>query len=247
MFNYIRGELYRITHKKSSYIYFSILFVLFFVLMLLIKTIADLDKENIIFVTQVIIASFSFYFIGIPVFMSVYTDDFSAKTLSSAISAGVGKLKLIISKFIVEAIYLCVVYLFGLLAFFLMYLLSTGFQIPSAEDFQTLGITTMLSFLSILGFSAISSILAFLSQRTSLAIIMYILIGSGVVHLILNLLTLLHEFFETISEWTLSGRLTSAQASQSVTKEFLLVFGIYLLVSIGVNYWILREKEIRIN
>jgi ABC-type transport system involved in multi-copper enzyme maturation permease subunit len=101
MFDLMRGELYRLAHKKSLFIYFAALTVAYLLLAFIrsggfTATSAGDDAMSL----------FGFLppFIGVILFAGVYTDDLDSRNLIALVGFGLGKVRIVVAKLVVFAL-----------------------------------------------------------------------------------------------------------------------------------------------
>ena len=96
MLNYLKADIYRVLKKKSYLIASAVVFAIYLVtLVVLLNKAADyLDMVNSV------LADLGVIVIGITVFTSVFSDDFSSKAMQTVIGFGTSRRKLVLSRFI---------------------------------------------------------------------------------------------------------------------------------------------------
>jgi ABC-type transport system involved in multi-copper enzyme maturation permease subunit len=176
MFRLINGEIYRLLHKKSMYIYFLSLAAGYFIL-------AFIRSGG--FNEQAIVNDALNFFNFLPalaggfLFAAIYTDDLSAKSLTTLVGFGVSKTKIVLAKFILMA-------MFGAAIFALapLWLFSThaifGWT-ASASALATVFAVSLKFFLVSLGYSALSGIAVYGLQRPTFAMVLYILLSFNII------------------------------------------------------------------
>ena len=176
MLNYIHGELYRLLHKKSMYVFFSALTV-GYLLITYIRS-GGFNAESIT-VDAVQLFSFLPVLAGGFLFSSVYTDDLSSKNLITLVGFGLSKAKIVISKLILIALFSAIVY--GLAPFIHCSVYSIlGWQ-ATADIWTMVYAASAKFFLLTVAFSVLSSIAVYGMQRTTFAIVTYILLAFNIV------------------------------------------------------------------
>ena len=172
----IYGEVYRILHKKSMYIYFGALAV-GYIFITFIRSGGFNDESAV----KDAAALFSFFpaLAGGFLFSSVFTDDLNSKNLITLVGFGINKIKIIIAKFIIAVLFGAV--LFGILPLFHFALYAVFSSAASASQTAMLFALSFKFLLMTLAYCAISGIVVFGSQRTTFAIVTYILFSFSVI------------------------------------------------------------------
>ncbi|MDR0380604.1 MAG: hypothetical protein LBH86_01230 [Oscillospiraceae bacterium] len=181
MLKYIHGEIYRLLHKKSMYIYFSVLALGYFFLTLVrssgLSTGAIVnDALNLFMILSVLTGGF--------LFSAVYTDDLNAKNLIMLVGFGMSKVKIVLSKFILMTLSSAVVWV--LIPLYICFVHAVMGRPASAEIITTLYTSAMPHFLKIVAFAAVSGFVVYGSQRPTFSMVAFLLLILGVVS---NLLT----------------------------------------------------------
>jgi len=176
MLKYIRGEIYRLIHKKSMYIFFAALFAGY--LFITYVRSGGYNEESIV---NEAFNLFNF----LPVlaggffFAAIYTDDLNSKNLTSLVGFGLSKLIIVIAKFVLIS-------LFGALGFGLVPLVHCGVYAvlgwkATADTWSMIYAVSAKYFLTTVAFSVLSGIVVYGLQRTTFAIVTYVLLAFGVV------------------------------------------------------------------
>jgi len=198
MLKLIRGEIYRLLHKKSIYIYFGVLAVGYF-LAAFVRSGGFNDE------TVVKDAMNFFQFLpalaGGFLFSAIYTDDLNSKNLITLVGYGINKTKIVTAKFILMLLFGSAV--FGLMPLF-HYAVYAILGCNVTMDQMTVIYAVSLKFLLMtLAFAALSSIAAYGVQRTTFAIVSYILLAFGVVGALIAAVSNVLEL--NIAEHIISG------------------------------------------
>lgn len=177
MISYIKAETYRFTRKKSFLLLLAIFAVGYGVITFLQRgNIADFQFFNMMLI------DLSPMLIGIAIFVMVYTDDISAHSIQIPIGYGLPRWKIVIAKMIeVLMVYVGVIIYTLLLAFIVdkVYGANQNFT----EFLRPIGI----SILSTMLYASIASFFALVVQKGSTAIITFILLISGMLESLLQL------------------------------------------------------------
>lgn len=235
MLNYIYSELYRIFNKKSVYIYYGILFVLFTVMLLFIGGLSDLDGNGLMQFVIIILQSVVVFFIGIQAFLTVYSDDLSAKTLPNIIASNVSRTTLVFSKLIISIIYLAVVYVVCGIFITGIYIMVDGGFAHLYSGLQPLFPYAIVSLLNTLGMMSIASVFVYLLQKSALSTTLFVVLISGMIPSIIGLLISVNKIFETIYKGTFtyitSQGYSHIGVSGSIGTAFFIGLACYIALS----------------
>jgi len=176
MLKYMRGELYRLLHKKSLYIYFGALALGYFLVAFIRSggfgegSIAG-DAANFFMYLPVLAGGY--------LFAALYTDDLGAKSLAVLVGFGIGKTKIVLAK-------LCLMALLGAAAFGLAPLFHCGVYAalgcaPGPGDWAMVYALALKFLLSTLAFAVLSGVIVYGTQRVTFAGVLYILLAFNVV------------------------------------------------------------------
>jgi len=244
MIRLIHGEIYRLAHKRSLYIYFALLAACYAFLAFVRS--GGFDSESIL-------RDAGSFFEYMPVlaggflFAAVYTDDLNSKTLISLVGFGTGKTKIVVVKFILMAVF-CIA-AFGLAPLFLFGIhAALGWPAPADVLLQVYMIS-FKQFLVSVGFAALSGIVVYGLQRTTFAIVAYVLLAfgiiSGLASWILNS-DFVSALFPGLSSHLMagiSGRIYMAAAKGEPFIMPLIEYAIYVAVAIALSSLAFRKKE----
>lgn len=247
MMNYIKSELYRLSHKKSSYIYFAVMFGLFLLLMSLanITSVAGFNEG----VLQIIRVLLVFVF-GIHVFQAVYTDELSARILPTTISTGLSRVQLILAKLVVSIVYLLAIYVvcavfYSIIAIFY----AKGLNADFFNGISDLVPYVVFSFINNIVFLLIGSIIAYATQKSVLAITIFVVMVTGILSQIVALVGMIIPFFLDVYEYLPTSQynslVTTFSVNSSISIENLLILSLYAIVSLVLSYLVLSRSEIK--
>lgn len=213
MLNYIKGEMYRLIHKKGNYLYFAILYGLFSLLMVFSKMDIQGLVEGLIIMVNTILP----LFFGIHIFMAVFTDDLSSKTLPGIISTGLSRWKLVLSKFFVAIIYSILVYAAaGVYYIALSAVINGGLGGDFVSETMKFIPHVFTSFLLIFVLLAIGSVVVYTIQKSNLAITAFIVLALGFVPLMFNLIGMAIPVFNDMA------KLLPTQIYQTLTNDLMI-------------------------
>ena len=242
MFNYINAELSRLFHKKSAYIYYCVLIVLFLFLVLFVA--GPGEKEDIIYLAMIILSNLAIIFIGSQVFLAVYADDLAANSLVNVFSSGLSKIEFVVGKLIVTVIYSICWYLVLALVYFGVYLLAEGpFSVEALVELLPFG---YFSLLAQLAFTAVASVVNYFFQKSTISTVVFILLGMGFVGGIVTLLGTQIELFQTIYDYLISTQLGIALFGENAnTVQASLIMVAYIVVSSVIAVVLLEKRDIK--
>lgn len=184
MLNYVSGEFYRLIRKKNMYLWAGIIALGYMAL----TYIRSSGLENSSMATDILDLSQWFpILIGGYLFISVYIDDLQARNLTTLIGFGLSKTTIIIAKLIVMALFSLVA-----LALFILVIIGTywvlGFDVTTAVpdtiaggQLGLIGAVVVKNLGLILGFSALSSIIAYGFQQPTFATATYFALATGLI------------------------------------------------------------------
>ncbi|MDR3051771.1 MAG: hypothetical protein LBU67_08640 [Oscillospiraceae bacterium] len=183
MMKYIGGEIYRLLRKKSIYIYFSALATGYVLLTLLRASNLDAndivgDAMNMFSLLPVIAGGF--------LFAAVYTDDLAAKNLAALVGFGLGKVNIVLAKLVLCALLGAVIYALGPLVMYVAYAML-GFM-TSGEAMALVYTEALRIYLLTTAYMVLSGVAVYGLQRTTFAMVTYLLLALGVVSQLLSLL-----------------------------------------------------------
>lgn len=182
MFNYVQAELYRIFSKRGMYIFFGVLLLLVVVFLVMMRNTYTADSVGE-FVGMIL--AFLMLVGGGYLFGTIYNDDLSAKTLPSLLGFGRKRAFIVIGKLIVTVIMLTGLFVIGsAILFGLMGLLAGGITSTSFQAGLTM---TVLYWLSAIGYFAISAVVVYGTQKTTLSIVTFVLMGTGFIEQLLDI------------------------------------------------------------
>lgn len=245
MINYLRGEIYRVLHKKSLYIFLGALAV-GYVLLALVKLSSSgddklmSDVKNLFFLLPVVVGGF--------LFATLYTDDLSSKNLIALIGFGIGKAKIVFSKLILMGLFSGII--FGVTPLF-MSGLYTVLGYPSSATTLAIAYAWALKiFLTTLVFAAISAIIVYGLQRPTFGMVAYLVLTLGVVNQLLTLafnLKMIRSLAPNLSDHLASnvlGKITDGILFGEPLAGPVIECLLYLAAAIVVSILAFRKKEL---
>jgi len=239
MIKYIRGEIYRLLHKKSMYIFLGALAVGYLIITYIRS--GGFQAESVV---DEAISLFHFLPIlaGGFLFSAIYTDDLNSKNLISLVGFGLSKGKIIISKLILMSMFGAIV--FGLIPLFhcgFFYLLGW----PATASAWVMVYAVSVKFLIMtIAFSALSGTVVYGLQRTTFAIVSYILLSFGMISGLLS--TVLNMFAPSLTNYLMSG-ISDRVMTGIVSGGSLILPGVeyivYVAVVTALSVLVFYEKE----
>lgn len=180
MINYIKADVYRLFHKKSLYIYYSALAILFLFITYMMSDI--LTAQNAVDYTAGILRFLPVLFGGF-IFAAVYIDDLIAKSLPQILGFGINKTFILFSKIIISTL-INILFLLLALLIICMSFMAFGVKIDNIMDIMLKMLIRPVLLTTV--YIAVASIAAFGTQNTAVAIIVYLFFSSGLVDFLLN-------------------------------------------------------------
>ncbi|MCI2049769.1 MAG: hypothetical protein LKJ76_08650 [Lachnospiraceae bacterium] len=245
MRNYISADLKRICRRIPRAIVLASVYV---ILILIVVLSAGQNTWNSVTFTLIVeqyIAALTVIF-GIIELISVYSDDFKAKTMQVAIGTGLQRDRVVFSKY-TELLVLTFadLVLFAAAALISAAVVKTGY---SADQAMEISVLCFKVWLSIAGYSSLSMILIFFTQATGLATLLYLGLAAKIVSALLSLLTDLDAIqFLHLNRLLLSTMLDTF-GSRLVLNNFNVPSFIGILVYIGIGYaatvFLFRKREL---
>lgn len=239
MLKLINGEIYRLLHKKSTYIYFGIVLAGYFLL-------AFMQSGG--FNAESVVSDAGTYFNFLPalaggfLFTAIYTDDLNAKNLITLVGYGLSKTKIILAKFILMA--LCCALFFGLMPLFhdaCYLILGHG---ATARQLGTVYAISLQSALLTLAFATLSGIVVYGLQRTTFAVVAYILLAFSVINTLLTaILKLLKLHLQDHLVSGIATRVFVAVAGHGSIARPLIEYSAYIIVALVLSVLVFRRKE----
>lgn len=237
MTNYIKAELFRIRNKKNIFKYFVIMFIMYILTVVVRSRSIEVVSEG-----QNIIGLFSL-FIGGVIFSTVYNDDLSNKTIPQAIGFGNHRRNIVLSKAIVVTITTSIIYLLGFIVFnTVFFAIGKNSFSDVSKLLNTLGYQLVVT----IGFSFLSSIVVFYTQKSTFSIVSYVMLASGVVKQLVFLIAtreFIKNLFGDIIRFTLSGA-TSNIFTTTPKFSYLGVILIYAVLSLAISTILFNKKEL---
>lgn len=247
MLNYLIADLNRMSRKKSL-IYTLATFLGLFLTMVFIIYTPNLDGGGYLSKTDLFLGFYPLV-VGIPIFLSIYSDDFKSKAMQIAIGYGIDRNKIILTKAI-ETVILSVIsgVLLGVLVTVVPKILGLTL---THEQFLELTLGALTGILKIIVYVGISTILVYHYQNAMYGTISFVLLGSGTVGMILNLIlsqqfvvdlvgNLTEHMFTTLLAMEKLNYMTKGSFNITSIIEIIL----YMVIPVIVSMIIFRKKEL---
>ncbi|AMC92585.1 hypothetical protein AOC36_00820 [Erysipelothrix larvae] len=244
MIQTIHAELYRLSHKRSTKIYYGVWIGLFLFVTVVLST---FESGEQILLEGINALQFVSLIISAHAFSAVYCDDFKANTLGNLVSTGKSHATVVSSKLIVMTLFTGFVALIHGFIFIGIYLLFGGRFSP--YDMKLLQMLVRIggyTFASIIGFSAITSVVVYRFKNTALSIVGYILITTGWLNYLFSRFIELFEPLKELSTVTLSSMLAQIRVgSQEVSPTlFIAVLLLVVLTSSALSTCFLKQSDL---
>jgi len=239
MFSYLLGEIYRLIHKKSMYLYFGAIAAAY--LLIIFFRSGGFSASSVV---DDAISTFMFLpvLVGGFFFAAVYTDDLNSKNLTSLVGFGMSKAVIVIVKLLVMVLFCAVVFAFIPLLHCIAYNLL-GWA-PDTSTWIMVYLISLKFFLMSIGFSTLSGILVYGLQRPTLSIILYVILAFGIVGGLLT--TALNSFAPSLAGYLMAG-ITDRIMSGALSGGSLLVpfvaYIIYVAIAAALSILAFYKKE----
>jgi len=244
MLKYMRGEFYRLLHKKSLYIYFGALALGYF-LVAFIRS--GGFGENSIIGDTANLFTFLPVLAGGFLFAAVYTDDLNAKSLVTLVGFGMGKTRIVLAKLCLMALLSAGV--FGLVPLFHCGVYAALGCAPGSGNWAMLYTLTLKFLLSTLAFAVLSGVMVYGTQRVTFAVVLYILLAfnvvSGLASAVLNL-DFVTSLAPNLSSHLMSGisdRIFIALTGNGSLLRPVIEYIIYVAIAAALSIAAFHKKE----
>lgn len=245
MMGYLKADLWRISRRIPRIIAIIIFNIIFAVS--IIKG-SQGDSWNSVFFMDKMLSGFTFIMIGCEIleFISVFSDDFKAKTMQVAIGAGTKRRHVILTKWAD-----CVILLAGDLLFACIVGLLTGMITGvhvNGEQITDLMITFMGNLLQSGGYYSLIMILVFYMQSVMIPLLVYLFLIIGLLNSLINGLF----YIDAIQKLHLE-RFTLTNASQSFVSRLivgsvdfrsLIIVLVYIAIGYVCSILLFKNKEL---
>lgn len=184
MRNYILADIKRICHKKTflatAGTYIGLFFIMIFIYFNPSFTASSYAAKTAAFL------SFFPLFVGLPVFLSVYYDDFKSRSMQIAIGYGMPRYKVILSK-VTESILLLFATVFCIGIIILIFPSILEIALGQSEVAELI-VTVIVEALRAIGYICISAIPVFYTQNAVNGTVIFVLFSSKTVMILLTMI-----------------------------------------------------------
>lgn len=251
MFNYIKGELFRIFCKKGFYVYYVTIMVVVLGLFL-ISGVGDSSHMEMGMMFTSAFLPMSMIFFGTNLFLLVYGDDLANRSLSLVLSTGLSRTAFVLSKLIVMMVATLVVYVAMGVYSLLIWQLAVG-SLPAFDSVEVVLLlkSFVVVFLQILGFGSIAGALSYFYQKNTGGIVMYSVMALGLTYQIGNLLTALFDWLKEPVKYMLYAQANKVQSvvysGESISLLFVGIAIGYIVVGMTIQSLVLSKREISVS
>ncbi|MDR2336657.1 MAG: hypothetical protein LBE03_00950 [Candidatus Nomurabacteria bacterium] len=240
MLNYLHAEIYRLFRKKSLFI-FSGLALLAYLVTIFIRS-GNLNSYSILKDASDLFSLLP-PIVGGVLFAAIYTDDLSSKNLSTLVGFGLSKSKIVVAKLILALMTL--VLIFGLLPL-LMYLIYAGLGwAASGNMMANVYLLSGRFILLVMIFMAFAGVVVYGFQRSTAAIVAYLLLSLGAIGQLLTLI--LDKILPNASQYLPSNIIGQLHLNLMTGEGAIVWLGMgllaYVVMSIIVSVMLFNKKE----
>jgi ABC-type transport system involved in multi-copper enzyme maturation permease subunit len=245
MLSYFGGEVYRLFHKRSMYIYFGVL-ALGYLLLTFFRAHTFgygsvlTDAENLYLYLPPLVGGF--------LFAAVFTDDLNSKNITTLVGFGLSKAAIVVAKFLLVLLFSAICYALVML---LTWLIHAAFGWPASADMMVVvGKYAFKQLLTTVVFAAIASIFVYGFLRTTFALVFYLLFVLSVFGALLARLFSLDFFMKIIPNLanylpdSLIDQLSEGMIAGSFPIGPSIGCALYIVVSIVIAIIIFSRREL---
>lgn len=248
MRNCITADVLRVQKKKSFFImiFFILAFLVLFAVLSGLHLIKGNAGENFLSMSGALF-SFNSLFIGIPVFNSVFSDDFKSRSMQTSIGFGISRTKMLLARFFEVVIIISEAYVV-----FTLIVIGVGKGLGATwgnvgDSLENLWLTGLLN----LCYMAIAMIFVYLSSNGTLGLVLYILLSLNAFTLILtavDAIPFLKKHDIKLSKITVDGMFASAftgdlEMGKKVMWGIMMIV-CYLIFPLFISVQIFKKKEL---
>jgi len=239
MLKYIHGEIYRLLRKKSMYIYFGMLAV-GYILITYIRS-SGFTPESILNDAYTIFG-FLPVLVGGFLFAAIYTDDLSSKNLIPLVGFGLRRITIVISKLILMALFGTIIFGLAPLLHIVVYSVL-GF--PATSNVWMMIYATSLEYLlTTLAFAALAGVAVYGLQRTTFAIVLYLLLALNIISQLLVMM--LGSHVPNLTNYmigSITDRIFNAITDSGSLTLPVIGFVTYVLIALVLTTLAFNKKE----
>lgn len=246
MLNYIFADLRRIVRRIPRAIAVTVIIAILAAVLVIYKSTSD-QFTSVAFVLGVKqYLGFLPVLIGLVEMMSVFTEDFRAKTMQVAIGIGIPRYQIVLSKIIeAMALVLCDLLVIAALTLIMAPVLSVSLN---ASQMLELSGSLLGIWLGVTAYISLTGILIFFTQGTGIATILYIALASGVINMIFGLIFSIEAIAGLqLQRITLTTMIKQFDANAALgIFNFSTFFGIliYILAGVGITVAVFQKREL---
>ena len=239
MHNYLKGEIYRLLHKKSTYLYFAAL-ALGYVLLAYIRSGG--------FTAESVVSDALTFFNLMPalaggfLFAAIYLDDLNSKNLAMLVGYGLSKTTIVIAKFLL--MFTLSALAFALLPLFHGAVYAVMGWAPTAGNWVALYAISLKYFLMTVAFALVSGILVYGLQRSTFSAVLYLLLAFNIVSGLSSMV--LRTFAPGLSNYlmpAISDRVMTAVIQSSSVVLPLVEYTVYIAIAGVLSALAFQKKE----
>ena len=244
MLRLIRGEFYRVLHKKSTYVYFGFLGVAYFLLAFIRS--GGFNEETII-KDALTFSSFLPALVGGFLFAAIYTDDLISGSLTTLVGFGTRKATIVGAKALVMTGFSAIVFALVPVAFYAAHAVA-GWP-ASASTMATLYAIATKYLLATIAYAVLTGIAVYGLQRATFAMVTFILlafnmVGGLVTVFLANILGA--ELATPITDRLISGltdRIFLGLVGSGSLAAPIIEYLAYLTIAAALSVIVFRKKE----
>ncbi len=243
MNQYIKADFLRIAHKKTHILSVIILALILPVILTfcMVHFLKFSGEESL-----VLIVSFSQIFIGVSIFSAVFADDFRSKTMQVAIGRGLSREQVILAKEL-ELLLLTLLY---------TVIMVIGVAVTAGILGSPISVTTNIAgnyagnVLSCMGFYNLAMIPVYITQKSNMGEIAYVLLSGGIIGSIVSValaMDFLPKFVTSLSKYLFSDcvrEFSQGLQSGNLLMQPLAGCIIWIVGALIITQLIFRKKEL---
>lgn len=242
MINYMKAEFYRILHKQ---LFFGVIGTYIALFVLLIFILFNPAFTGTVYVSK--IYTFLDFFplmIGLILFVALYIDELKSKSTQTAISYGLSRYQIIISKALE-----CFTLLFIIAVCIILLVLITpiilGITISSAQALD-LARLVFIEMFRTFSYISLSQFFIYCLPNITFALINYIALATQIIYIIMN--TFLEqsfaESFGHLNQYLLTNELYVILDKGFITGRFLGILLFYVMIPLLLTIFLCQKRNI---
>lgn len=241
------ADIKRIFHKKS-FPAAAGAYIGLFLIMIFIYFNPSFTPDAYVSKTAAFLSFFPL-FVGLPVFLSVYYDDFKSKSMQIAIGYGMSRYKVVLSK-VVESILLFLAAIFVVGIIILMIPAILGMTLSGAQVAELIA-GVIVEALRAIGYICISTISVFYTQNAVNGTILFVLFSSKTVMILLTMILgqdILVNLTGDLTQFLYTSMLYSTRnmfvQTGIVNVTLLAALALYIVFPVILSVLSFRKKEL---